>query len=70
MINGLLTVVDALENGPWMHNAGVSNAGGRAGANWTILQTVQCLSSINSLKPIGSCLNTVDTIIKLCYNKP
>jgi hypothetical protein len=37
MINGLLTVVDALENGPWMHNAGVSNAGGRAGANWTIL---------------------------------
>ena len=69
MINGSLTAVDALENGHWTHNAGALNAGGLDGVNWTTLQTVLCLSSINSLKPIGLCLNTVDTIIMLCYNK-
>lgn len=36
MINGSLTVVDALENGHWMHNAGVLNVGGLDGANWII----------------------------------
>ena len=36
MINGSLTAVDALENGHWMLNAGVLNAGGQAGAKRTI----------------------------------
>lgn len=33
MINGTLTAVDALENGRWMHNVGVLNAGDLDGAN-------------------------------------
>lgn len=69
MINGTLTAVDAHENGHWMRNAGVFHAGGQAGEKWTISWTVPFSYSISWLRPIGSCLNTVDTIIKLCYNE-
>lgn len=36
MTNGLLIAVDAPENGHWMRNAGVLNAGGQVGAKRTI----------------------------------